>query len=660
METSAGTRLEAGRGNALYTPNREPMVQAPMMKLPLGAVTAKGWLKHQLDLMTEGMTGRLPELSKFLKQDNGWLGGANPGWEEQPYWLRGFYDLAALTGNKRLLAEANRWIEAVVASQNADGYFGAEHEKKLVGQNGQKMVDLWPHMVMLDALISHHDFTGDSRIIPLMRRFFEFCRNLPEDQFVPPIDIDAYGDWKPMIQWSRAGDMIPHLHWLYNRTGEPWLLDLGTRFHHHVMGPVNERLDNHVINFTQRFGYPGTYYAQSGQSWHLEATEYWYTQHMAVWGQQPRGIFAADEQVRSGCVDPRQAFETCGFPEFNKHFYALGRLTGNPVYADRIEDLMFNHFPASLTPDLKALHYLTASNQPQLDASENHEYTNKGKQICYSPHQCYRCCQHNVAMTWPWFVENLWQATTDGGLAAWIYAPCRVSARVAGGTEVTVDEATDYPFKGNVSLTVRTRKPAAFPLHLRVPRWCNGFRVAVNGRTLRVEAVPGGFVRIGRTWKNGDKVEIDMPMEISVRRWPRNGSATVDRGPFSYSVKIGERWQRCGGTDEWPEWEVFPTTPWNYGLILPEGSATKAFPVREKKVPKQPWTPDAAPIEMRAKAKRIPNWKLQNETVAELQNSPIRSGEPEEEILLIPLGCARLRMSCLPAIGAGTDARAWK
>ena len=73
--------------------------------------------------------------------------------------------------------------------------------------------------------------------------------------------------------------------------------------------------------------------AQSREARHLDLAEYWYAQHLATWGQQPRGIFGADEQVRTGCVDPRQGFETCGFGEFAKSFYHLGRLTGRAQYA---------------------------------------------------------------------------------------------------------------------------------------------------------------------------------------------------------------------------------------------------------------------------------------------------------------------------------------
>jgi len=634
------------------------LVSNPLVKLPIGSIKPAGWLKHQLDLMVDGMTGRLEELSEFLGPENGWFGGDSPGWEEQPYWFRGFHDLAVLTGDECLLATTNRWLEAVLRSQQSDGYFGATYHKRQVGQNGQVVDDLWPHMVMIDALISHHEHTADSRVPVLLERFFQYCRDLPDDRFIPKLK-DDFGDWKPSVQRPRAGDMLPHIYWLYNRVGGEWLLDLATRFYHRIQPPVDEWLDHHVINFTQRFAYPGLYRAQSRAAWHLDLTEYWYAQHLATWGQQPRGIFGADENLRPGCVDPRQAFETCGFGEFAKNFYLLGRLTGKAIYADRCEDIILNHFPASQTPDLKALHYLTASNQPQLDASGQHEYRNQGHMICYSPH-IYRCCQHNVAMTWPSYVQNLWQRTADGGLAAWMYAGCRVATQIRG-VDIAIEETTEYPFRGRVEMKLHASAPVKFPLYLRVPRWCNGFEAAVNGQSVKVEAVPGRYLRIEREWSSGDSITIAMPIRLSLTTWPRTGSVTVDRGPLSYSVKIGERWQRYGGTDEWPEWEVFPTTPWNYGLVLDRQPLETVFSVKENgPVADQPWTPQAAPIEITARAKRIPNWGLENETVAELQPSPVLSREPIENITLVPLGCARLRIACLPVIGDGTDAREWE
>jgi len=660
MKISVATEPTTETSSRFYVTNRPPLLPNPLVKLPLGAIRPRGWLAHQLHLMVEGMTGHLAELSAFLRPENGWFGGENPGWEEQPYWLRGFHDLAVLTGDERTLDEAKRWIEAVIGSQDEEGYFGARYHRRVVGANGQVICDLWPHMVMLDAVIGHYEHTSDPRVLPIMTRFFQFCRDLPAGQFIPARAPD-FGDWKPFIQYDRAGDMLPHIYWLYNQTGETWLLDLATRFYHHTKPPVGEWLDDHVVHFTQRFRYPGNYYAQSGAAWHLEASEYWYNQHLSTWGQQPREAFGADERIRPGCVDPRQAIETCGMVEFAKSFYILGRITGDCTYADRCEDVMLNHFPAAQTPDLKALHYLTASNQPQLDASERHEYYNKGRQVCYSPH-IYRCCQHNVAMGWPWYAQNLWQGTADNGLAAWLYAACDVTARVGdAGVQVTIRSQTDYPFGGQVRMGVQSPQPVAFPLYLRVPGWCQGFRVAVNGQPLDLEPSPGTYLRIERTWAAGDTVAVEMPMELALTRWPRTGSVTVDRGPLSYSLKIEERWQRCGGTDEWPEWEVLPESPWNYGLIVDRDRPDRSLDaVLKGEVADQPWTVEAAPIEIKARGKRIPGWGLENETVAELRTSPVRSDQPEEEITLVPLGCARLRMACLPVIGDGPDAQAWK
>ena len=650
---------KADHPNSFYVSNCEPLLPSPLVKLPLGSIRAEGWMRHQLELMADGMVGYLPELSQFLQSDNGWFGTENEGWEEQPYWLRGFHDLGVLLDNNRILTEAERWIEAVIASRDEDGYFGAKFNKCVVGKNGQKLADLWPHMVMLDVLRTHYEHSGDERIISLMTHFFQWCAALPDNQFLKP--EEGFGNWKPFIQWVRAGDMLPHLYWLYNHTKEVWLLDLATRFHQKIKPPGDEWLEQHGPNFIHKFREPGTYYVQSHDIAHLAETEYWYKQHMGTWGQQPGGIFAADECIRSGKTDPKQACETCAMVEFNKSFYILGKITGQALYADRCEDIQFNSFPVTQTPDLKALHYLTAANQPQLDSSTNHDYYNKGRQIDYSPH-LYRCCQHNVSMGWPYYIEHLWMATADNGLVAWLYGPGRVTAKVGRGVQMSIQEETEYPFDETVKMILQTKQHVDFPLYLRVPRWCKDFHVTVNGTPICVHPKPGQYVMIKRTWADGDVVELRMLMEITLTEWKKSAnSVTVNRGPLSYSLKIEEDWRRCGDTDKWPEWEVYPASSWNYGLIVDRTHPEKSLKVIKRgHVAKQPWTLESAPIEIHAKGKRIPNWTLVDETITVLQASPVKSDEPVEEIILVPMGCARLRISCFPVIGEDPDAHEWK
>ena len=167
----------------------------------------------------------------------------------------------------------------------------------------------------------------------------------------------------------------------------------------------------------------------------LAAAERNYRTVMDLYGQVPGGGFGADEQCRRGFGDPRQGFETCSMVEFMHSFEMLTKISGDPVWSDRCEDVAFNSLPAAQTPDLKALHYLTAPNMVQLDKGNKAPgIENSGTMFSYSPGEVYRCCQHNVAQGWPYFAEELWLATSDGGLCASLYAASEVTARVGLAT----------------------------------------------------------------------------------------------------------------------------------------------------------------------------------------------------------------------------------
>src|SRR5712671_4894571 len=141
-------------------------------------------------------------------------------------------------------------------------------------------------------------------------------------------------------------------------------------------------------------------------------------------------------------------------------FEMLLKISGNPIWSDRCEELAFNSLPASLTPDWKGLHYLTCANQAQLDKN-NHApgVENGGTMFSYSPLAVYRCCQHNVSHGWPYYAEELWLATPDRGLCASLYAACEVSAKVGDGSTVKISEDTEYPFSDTVLFRISAAKP---------------------------------------------------------------------------------------------------------------------------------------------------------------------------------------------------------
>ena len=345
-------------------------------------------------------------------------------------------------------------------------------------------------------------------------------------------------------------------------------------------------------------------------------------------------------------------------------FEMLTKLTGNPLWADRCEEVTFNTFPASMTPDQKALHYLTCPNSIAQDR-QNHApgIQNGGTMLSYSPFAGYRCCQHNVSHGWPYYAEELWLATADKGLCASLYAASEVSAKVGSGATVSIAEMTQYPFEETVRFRLRADAPAKFPLYLRVPRWCQRASVELNGKDLAVKAEPLSYLVIDRTWKSGDSVTLELPMDVTVRTWQKNMAAvSVDRGPLAYSLTIGEKWQKYGDNAQWPEWEALPTTPWNYGLVLDAQNPSKSLQVMVKPgaVADQPFTPETAPVQIRTQARKIPAWKTDaTGLVGLLQQCPAKSEEAVETVTLIPMGCARLRIAAIPTVSAGPEAHEW-
>ena len=656
LACSYGPTLAAGaERNRFYVGNREPLLAAPFIKLPVGAIEPHGWIRTQLELQAAGSHGQLLELSKFLeKKENAWLsptGEGRHGWEEVPYWLKGYANCAYVLKNEAMISEAQLWIEATLKSQKEDGWFGPDKGRKGVAARNVGRSDLWPNMIMLFVLQAYYEHSGDERVLRLMEKYFRWQLTVPDDDFLPPY-------W----QQQRAADNLYSVLWLYNHTGERWLLELAHKIHRNTANWTDDVPNWHNVNIAQAFGGPTTYYALSKEPKHLQAAERNWQKVRKLYGQVPGGMFGGDENCRAGFNGPRQAIETCGIVEEMLSDETLLTNTGDPVWADRCENAAFNSLPAAFTADLKALRYLTAPNQVLSDRHDKSPgVQNRGPMFLMDPHR-HRCCQHNTGHGWPYFAQHLWLATADNGLAAVIYAPCRVTAKVGDGTEVTVTQATDYPFGETVRLAIATPRPVAFPLQLRVPGCCSAAQVEINGAPHAAAAVPRSFLTIDRTWRDGDEVVLTLPMQLRVIRWRENrNTASVQLGPLTFSLKIGEKYVRAGGTDKWPAWEIHPTTPWNYGLVLDSQETTRGFEVVRSEMPDgQPFTPDAVPIEIRAPAKRIPNWQLDDRgLVGLMQPSPIKSDEPIETVKLIPMGAARLRITAFPVIGDGPNAREW-
>jgi hypothetical protein len=287
-----------------------------------------------------------------------------------------------------------------------------------------------------------------------------------------------------------------------------------------------------------------------------------------------------------------------------------------------------------------------------------------------------RCCQHNHSQGWPYYVENLWLATSDDGVAAALYGASRVALKVADQVPVTIDETTRYPFEDELEFTVHSPKPVSFPLYLRVPGWCASPSVFVEGRKVTVLEAAGKYIKIQREWRDGDRVRLHLPMQVSVKTWRKNrDSVSANYGPLTFSLKIDERYVKQEasqslqqdshfqkGVDEnaWPAYEIYAASPWNYGLVLNESNPASSFSISKRPWPKDdyPFTLTSCPIVLSARGRQIPDWKIdQFGLCGVLDQSPVRSDQPETKLELVPMGTARLRISAFPTTASTNEKR---
>jgi len=178
----------------------------------------------------------------------------------------------------------------------------------------------------------------------------------------------------------------------------------------------------------------------------------------------------------------------------------------------------------------------------------------------------------------------------------------------------------------------------------------SGFPLRSNPETQAGQpgaAEPGTFATVERTWNDGDIVELTFPMKVEVER-RYHDSVTLKRGPLVYSLKIGEYWEKIRGEEPHADYAVYPTTHWNYGLVIdPENPQVE---VVKKSVGGVIYGSEFAPIELRVKGRRVPGWGMDVNSAASLPRSPVKSSEPIEELTLIPYGCAKLRITEFPLI----------
>jgi DUF1680 family protein len=239
------------------------------------------------------------------------------------------------------------------------------------------------------------------------------------------------------------------------------------------------------------------------------------------------GAFANEEKFGPDYILPNDAYlETCAAVGAGFFHHNMNMAFGHSRYVDELERTLYNGTLAGVSLHGESYFY------------ENPLVAGKDR-ARWSWHEC-PCCP-------PMFLKMM------GAMPGYIYATdadsVYVNLFVAGkasirrnGMEISIRQMTRYPWSGNVKITFEPSVPANFALMLRIPGWCSGESVKVNGQHVVTGDRTRGYVRILRTWQQGDVVELEMPM--LVRQMRSNplvqsdaGRIAIMRGPLVYCLE---------------------------------------------------------------------------------------------------------------------------
>lgn len=609
--------------------------------LPLGAIKPLGWLKDQLRIQADGLTGHLEEHWADVGPENGWIGGKGESWERGPYYVDGLLPLAYLLEDEKLIAKAKRWVEWSLASQKEDGSFGPERIET-PNHDVDKNQDWWHYMIMLKVMVQYEEATHDARILPFLANYFGYVRRTIGEQ--------------PLQGWAKArgAEMLLCIIWLYKKTQEPSLLELAEI----VAGQTTDWTDifyafpfwrkvntfdwtTHVVNVAMGIKTPGVLYELTGDILEHEAVHRGIDSLMTYHGQA-HGMFSGDEFL-SG-THPSQGVELCAVVEYMFSMEQLTRIFGEGRFGDILEKVAFNALPAAVSPDWTSHQYDQQVNQILCNVAPR-EWVNGPDANIFGLEPNFGCCTANMHQGWPKLTSHLWMKDHEGGLAAVSYAPCTVQTSVGGGAGIRLTVTGGYPFREFVRIAIQLGHSEKFGISLRVPAWCDHPVISVNQNEISVQ-IKNGYARIEREWHDGDVVGLKFPMTVKTS-FRNQYAVSVERGPLVYALPIKENWQIVQQRERFHDWEVYPGSPWKFGML-----SDTDFKVMESGIPSQPFSQDGAPVRIKACGKLIKEWKMEGNNAGTPPMNPECPGQPVTELELVPYGSARLRIGEFPLIGS--------
>lgn len=647
---------------------RKP-VESELSALKIGEIQPRGWLYSQLINQRNGLTGHLDEFWDEISK-SAWLGFNGSVGENTPYYMNGLIPLAFILNDDILIEKTTRYVEFILNSQKANGWFGPE-------QNN----DTWPLTLALKGLMSYYDASSDQRVLDLMTRYFHYLYSVKPEW--------EEGTW-PGMRAMEIG--IPAL-WLYKQTGDnisikvlneikansfDWT-ELFKNFPYNTKalekGSIprvrhGEGMQAHLVNLVMALKYPAISFAISSNNNEISSINNVLKELDQHHGQLG-GRFSGDDHL-SG-TSPDRGTELCTIVDEMYSIEKIIEILGDHSFADRLEALAFNALPACISSDFWSHQYNQQTNQVVISAKDRPWTSTGSHSNLFGLMPNYPSCLVNMHQGWPKYVQHLWMQTKDNGLMAISYSPCKISTKLKCGNKIQLNVITNYPFGNKIKIKIESADSYSFPVYLRIPNWAINSTIKIGTKVFHPKA--GSLQRLEESWSANNEIEVTFPMVVRTEK-RFNESISVLKGPLYYALNVGSQYKQITLEDRFSksipymgsvDWEIFPTTQWQYGLLVKDNQLINVSEIQTNPLSRYPFSRKGeqvyneadkryypltteSPNKIFVEACLIDNWALKNNSAAIPPKTIIRKNNKSTFIELIPYGCTRLRIAEFPHI----------
>ncbi len=316
--------------------------------------------------------------------------------------------------------------------------------------------------------------------------------------------------------------------------------------------------------------------------------------------------------------------------------------------------LAFNALPGTLTDDMWAHQYNQEPNQVECSLHHKPWVSDGPESNLFGLEPNFGCCTANYHQGWPKFAASLFflSGETENGRARGT-GGCRVCA-VRSSHHAYVAPLSTLLRKPTIRFGAKCKSPSArqvlsnslcscgFPHGRRALQSpstasANLIQTLVRSRGFSGSGNPATALKLRSRCNRASPAGSMIPLPSNAGRW-------------CFRTALAKSWVKLRDRGMTADWQVYPTTPWNYALLVDPDDPRRSITVSESEVSDVPFSRKMPPVQLGVKARKLTAWRAEDGVANTLPQSPVTSGEAEEEITLFPYATAKLRITAFPIL----------